>query len=198
MGDFFEIAGLTQLITLDMHSKQAEGLIGVPVIHIGGSTLYTDYLKNHIGIDLGNLIISSGDVGGAERAKKFAQKLDTGYVLVDKTRPKAGEVGTMTLIGDVTGKDVIIVDDMTDTGGTIIAATELLYEKGAQNVYACITHLLYKSKAIEKLGTSSLKKVFVTNSFTHEKLPDNFEVIDLKEKLAEIITDILEKNPVKV
>ncbi len=197
IGEFFAVAGLTQLITLDMHSKQAEGLIGVPVIHIGGSILCTDYLKKYPGIDLANLIISSADVGGASRAKSFAEKLDTGYVLVDKTRPKPGEIGNMVLIGDVTGKDVIIVDDMTDTGGTIIGATDLLYEQGARNVYACITHLLHKSKAINKLGSSRLKNVFVTNSFVHKKLPKNFQVIPLEEKLAEIITDILAKRPVK-
>lgn len=188
--------GLNEIITVDLHSKQAVGFFDTPVMHIGGSTLFTDYLKKQISTD--NLIIASADIGGAERAKKFADKLGTGMVFMHKTRPAIGQIGVMTLVGDVTGQDVIIVDDMTDTGNTISRAAEVLYENGALSVSACITHLLNKSQAIKTLGTSRLKKIFVTNSFTHKKLPNNFEVIDLSDKIAEVILAILNKRPANI
>jgi ribose-phosphate pyrophosphokinase len=189
-------SGVSQLITFDMHSKQSEGFFDTPVINIGASTMFTEYLKNKIPIN--NLLIASADVGGVERAKKFADKLGVEFVLMHKVRSGPGKVEKVFLIGDVVGKNVILVDDMTDTGNTIARAAEKLYDDGAISVSACITHLLHESEAAECLGNSRLEKVFVTNSFTHEILPGNFEVLDLTDKLSEIISDILNKRPTKI
>jgi ribose-phosphate pyrophosphokinase len=189
--------GLNEIITVDLHSKQAVGFFDTPVMHIGGSTLFTDYLKRKISTE--NLIIASADIGGAERATKFADKLPgTGMAFMHKTRPAAGQIGSVSLVGDVSGKDVMLVDDMTDSGNTISRAAETLYEKGALSVSACITHLLHKSQAVDNLGKSRLKKIFVTNSFSHEELPNNFEVLDLSDKLAEVISAILDKRPANI
>jgi ribose-phosphate pyrophosphokinase len=167
-------SGASQLITFDMHSKQSEGFFDTPVINIGASTMFTEYLKNKIPTD--NLFIASADVGGVERAKKFADKLGVEFVLMHKVRSGPGKVEKVYLIGDVVGTNVMLVDDMT----------------------ACITHLLHESKAAECLGNSRLEKVFVTNSFTHETLPDNFEVLDLTDKLSEVIGDIINKRSAKI
>jgi ribose-phosphate pyrophosphokinase len=189
-------SGASQLITFDMHSKQSEGFFDTPVINIGASTMFTEYLKNKIPTD--NLFIASADVGGVERAKKFADKLGVEFVLMHKVRSGPGKVEKVYLIGDVVGKNVMLVDDMTDSGNTIARAAEKLYDDGAVSVSACITHLLHESKAAECLGNSRLEKVFVTNSFTHETLPDNFEVLDLTDKLSEVIGDIINKRSAKI
>ena len=193
--DLLEKAGVDHIITYDLHGKSAEGFFK-RIDNPGFTTLLSDYLKNHNDFNLSNLVISTGDVGGTTRVSKLAGKMNLDFVVVYKTRKSNGEVDKMSLLGDVLGKDVLIFDDMTDTGGTLVKATDTLLSHGAKSVSVAVTHLFEYDELINKLDNSSIKQIFVSDSIFHKNLPEKFTEVSLIQKTSDMIRQISEDKSV--
>lgn len=149
VADLLEAAGISRVITVDLHAAQIQGFFNIPADNLFGSIMFVDYIKSK---KLANPIIASPDIGGVARARSYAEKLGFDLVIVDKRREKANVSEVMNIIGDVNGKDVILVDDMVDTAGTLVKAAEVLKKKGATSVMACCTHGVLSGPAYERLS----------------------------------------------
>lgn len=187
IADLLSTAGIDRIITMDLHADQIQGFFNVPVDHLYASTLFIPYIKS-LGLD--NLCIATPDVGGSKRAFTYAKHLSAPLVLCHKHREKANEVSSMRIIGDVEGKDVVIVDDMADTANTLCKAADLMIENGAKSVRAIVTHPVLSGNAIDNLMNSKLEKLIFTNSipFDVSKCP-KVEVLSI----ADIFADTIEK-----
>lgn len=161
IADILGVAGIDRLITMDLHADQIQGFFDVPVDHLYGSRIFVPYIQS---LKLENLVIASPDVGGSKRAGTYARHLDCPMVLCHKTREKANVVGEMKIIGDVTGKDVVIVDDMVDTAGTLCKAADLMLENGAKSVRAIVTHGVMSGIASERVMNSALQEIAFSDS----------------------------------
>ncbi len=161
IADMLSVAGVDRVITMDLHADQIQGFFNIPVDHLYGSTVFVPYVKS---LKLENLVVASPDVGGTKRAGSYAKHLDAPMVLGHKTREKANVVGQMTIIGDVKNKDVVIVDDMADTAGTICKAANLIMERGAASVRAIVTHGVMSGSAIDNVMKSGLTEIAFTDS----------------------------------
>ncbi len=154
-------AGATRVISCDLHAGQIQGFFDIPLDHLHGSSVFVPYLKK---LKTKKLIFASPDAGGTERVRSYAKYFNVDFVICDKHRTKANKIKTMQVIGDVEGKDVVLVDDLIDTGGTISKASNLIMEKGAKSVRAIITHPILSGNAKENINASSLKELMVTDS----------------------------------
>ncbi len=154
-------AGATRVMTMDLHADQIQGFFEIPVDHLYASTIFVDYIQS---LNLDNLTIASPDMGGAKRANNYSKHLNADIVICHKERKKANQVENMMLIGDVEGKNVILLDDMIDTAGTLTKAAELIMEKGAKSVRAVATHPVLSGNAYERIENSPLVEVAVTDS----------------------------------
>jgi len=148
-------------MTCDLHADQIQGFFDVPVDHVYASKVFIPYIKS---LNLDNLSIAAPDMGGAKRANAYAKDLACPVIICHKSREKANVVSSITAIGEVEGRDVIIVDDMIDTAGTLCKAAEVLMEKGAKSVRACATHGIFSGKAYENIAKSALTEVIVTDT----------------------------------
>ena len=166
VSDLLMAAGVDRVITMDLHADQIQGFFNVPVDHLYASSVFIPYIQS---LKLENLVIASPDVGGAKRANSYAKYLDVPLVLCHKQRAKANVVAKMTVIGDVKDKNVIIVDDMVDTAGTIVKASELMIENGAKSVRALCTHAIMSDPATERINNSPLTEMIFTNSIPYRK-----------------------------
>ncbi|MFA9391849.1 MAG: ribose-phosphate pyrophosphokinase [Prolixibacteraceae bacterium] len=185
--DVLSKAGIDRLIAVDLHADQIQGFFDVPVDHLYASSLFVPYIKE---MDLPNVVIASPDVGGTKRANTYAKLLETDLVICHKTRSKANVVGNMTVIGDVVGKDVILVDDIIDTAGTITKAADLLMEKGATSVRAFATHPVLSGPAYERIEKSALAEVYFTDTIPLKKQSDKIKIISLAPLLADVIDKV--------
>jgi len=171
VADMLEKAGVQRVITIDLHASQIQGFFNIPVDNLFGSIMFVNYIKSK---KLKNPIIASPDIGGVARARSYASKLGLELVIVDKRREKANESEVMNIIGDVQGKDVILVDDMVDTAGTLVKAAEVLKKKGATSVMACCTHGVLSGPAYDRLSSGLLDELVVSDTIplkmTHEKI----------------------------
>ena len=156
MADLLSTAGVTRVITMDLHADQIQGFFNVPVDHLYASMVFIDYLRQTS--DLERTVIATPDVGGAKRANSYAKFLGVPMVICHKSRAKANEVAEMTIIGDVTDKDVILVDDIVDTAGTICKAADLMMQNGARSVRAVASHAVLSDPATERINASALKE----------------------------------------
>ena len=154
-------AGATRVMTMDLHADQIQGFFEIPVDHLYASTIFIDYIQS---LNLDNLTIASPDMGGAKRANNYSKHLNADIVICHKERKRANEVENMMLIGEVEGKNVILLDDMIDTAGTLTKAAELIMEKGAKSVRAVATHPVLSGNAYERIENSPLVEVAVTDS----------------------------------
>ena len=154
-------AGVDRIITMDLHSDQIQGFVDIPVDHMYASSIFVPYLMK---MDLPNLIMASPDTGGTKRAAAYAKFLDSDLVICFKTRDKANEVSTLRIIGDVEGKDVVIVDDIIDTAGTITKAANMMMDEGASSVRAVCTHPVFSADARDRIEQSALAEVLVTDT----------------------------------
>lgn len=161
IADMLSVAGVDRIITMDLHADQIQGFFNIPVDHLYGSTIFVPYIKS---LKLENLVIASPDVGGSKRAGSYSKYLDVPMVICHKTREKANVVGEMRIIGDVEGMDVIIVDDMVDTAGTLCKAADLMMERGARSVRAIVSHGVMSGKASERVMNSALSEIAFTDS----------------------------------
>jgi len=177
-------AGVNRLMTMDLHADQIQGFFEVPVDHLFASTIFFSELEK---LNNGNLIMAAPDAGGAKRANSYAKKLDTGLAICHKQRKKANEVAEMTVIGDVAGKDVILIDDMCDTAGTLTKAADLFIEKGALSVRAFCTHAVLSGPAYERIANSKLTELIVTDTIPLKQHSDKIRVITVADLFATAI-----------
>ena len=171
-------------MTIDLHADQIQGFFEVPVDHLYASTLFLPYLES---LNLPNLCIASPDMGGTKRANTYAKYLNTEVVVCYKHREKANEVSKMMLIGDVKGKDIVLIDDMVDTAGTLTKAADLMMENGANSVRACCTHAILSGTAYERLENSKITELLVTDSLDKEHKSDKVKVIEVADLFADTI-----------
>jgi ribose-phosphate pyrophosphokinase len=183
-------AGVDRIMTMDLHADQIQGFFEVPVDHLFASTLFFNEMK---ALDNGNLIMAAPDAGGAKRANAYAKKLDTGLAICHKHRKRANEIAEMTVIGDVAGKDVILIDDMCDTAGTLTKAAELFIEKGALSVRAFCTHAVLSGPAFDRINNSKLTELIVTDTIPLKQQSDKIRVVSVSNLFADVI-DRLVKN----
>ena len=154
-------AGVDRIMTCDLHADQIQGFFDLPVDHIYASKVFIPYLKS---LNIENLAIAAPDMGGAKRANAYAKELACPVIICHKSREKANVVASITAIGEVEGKNVVIVDDLIDTAGTLVKAAEVLMDKGAASVRACATHAVLSGPAYDRINNSCLKEVFVTDT----------------------------------
>jgi ribose-phosphate pyrophosphokinase len=178
------------VLALDLHAGQIQGYFNIPVDHLYATPVTVEYFKR---LKLKNLVVVSPDPGGVERARSFAKKLKAPLAIIDKRREDANVVEMFNVIGDVVGKNCLIIDDMIDTGGTLVKAAGALLEKGAASVYACCTHGVFAADAVEKIRNSKLQQVVTTNSIPLSeagKRNKKIKVLSVAGLLADAIRSI--------
>ena len=184
VADMLSVAGINRLITMDLHADQEQGFFNVPVDHLYGSSVLLPYIQS---LNLENLIIATPDVGGTKRASTYSKYLNCPMVLCNKTRKKANEVAHMEIIGDVEGADVILVDDMVDTAGTITKAADLMKQNGARSVRAIASHCVMSGPASERLEASSIEEMVFTDSIPYSGNCSKVKQLSIAELLATTI-----------
>lgn len=177
-------AGVDRVITMDLHADQIQGFFDIPVDHLYASSVFIPYIQS---LRLENLVIASPDVGGAKRANNYAKYLNVPLVLCHKQRAKANVVAAMTVIGDVKDKDVIIVDDMVDTAGTITKAADLMKSSGAKSVRALCSHAIMSDPASERVDNSALAEMIFTNSIPFNKNCGKVTILSVARLFADTI-----------
>jgi ribose-phosphate pyrophosphokinase len=177
-------AGVDRIMTMDLHADQIQGFFEVPVDHLFASTIFFPEMEK---LDNGNLIMAAPDAGGAKRANSYAKKLNTGLAICHKHRKKANEVAEMTVIGDVEGKDVILIDDMCDTAGTLTKAADLFIERGAKSVRAFCTHAVLSGPAYERIEQSKLTELIVTDTIPLKQHCDKIRVLTVADLFSDVI-----------
>ncbi|WP_034060895.1 ribose-phosphate pyrophosphokinase [Lacinutrix jangbogonensis] len=182
-----EVAGATRIITMDLHADQIQGFFEKPVDHLFASTVFLPYLKE---LNLDNLTIASPDMGGSKRAYAYSKALKSDVVICYKQRAKANVISHMELIGDVTGKNVVLVDDMVDTAGTLTKAADLMMERGALSVRAICTHPILSGNAYEKIENSKLEELIVTDSISLKQESKKIKVISCANLFAEVMHNV--------
>lgn len=193
VADMLSVAGIDRVITMDLHADQEQGFFDVPVDHLYGSSVLVPYIEK---LNLPNIVIATPDVGGSKRANSYAKYFNCPLVLCNKTRPRPNEIGTMQLIGDVNGADVVLVDDMVDTAGTITKAAELMMENGANSVMAVASHCVMSGKAAERICASPLKQVVFTDSIPYKGTCDKVIQVTAANLLAETIRRVVNKESI--
>lgn len=180
-------AGVTRIMTMDLHADQIQGFFDVPVDHLYASAIFIPYIQS---LNLPNLTFASPDTGGTRRAGAYAKHFNAEMVICYKQRKKANEIESMTLIGDVTGKDVILIDDLVDTAGTITAAANMMVEKGAKSVRAVCVHPVLSGKAYEKINQSALTELVVCNTIPQKEESGKIKVLSVAELFADVINKV--------
>jgi len=178
-------AGVNRIMTMDLHADQIQGFFEVPVDHLYGSTLFAPYLKSK---NLNNLIIAAPDAGGSKRANAYAKYLNVDLALCYKQRKKANQIENMTIIGDVKEKEVIIIDDMIDTAGTLTKAAQLFVDNGAKSVSACCTHAILSGPAHERIENSVLEELVVTDTVNINVNNSKLKILTVADLFAEVMS----------
>ena len=182
-----ETAGATRIITMDLHADQIQGFFEKPVDHLYASSIFVPYIKS---LNINNLTVASPDMGGSKRAYAYSKFLDADVVIFYKQRSKGNVITHMELIGDVTGKNVILIDDMVDTAGTLTKAADLMIEKGAESVIAICTHALLSGDAYEKIEKSKLKKLITSDSIDIKNKSTKVEHLTCSRIFAEAMFNV--------
>jgi ribose-phosphate pyrophosphokinase len=188
-----ETAGATRIITMDLHADQIQGFFEKPVDHLFASTIFLPYLKN---LNLDNLTVASPDMGGSKRAYAYSKALESDVVICYKQRAKANTISHMELIGDVEGKNVVLVDDMVDTAGTLTTAADLMMERGALSVRAICTHPILSGGAYEKLEKSKLQELIVTDSIPLKQQSSKIKVLTCAKLFADVMLSVNENRSI--
>ena len=182
-----ETAGATRIITMDLHADQIQGFFEKPVDHLYASTIFIPYLKS---LNLSDLTIASPDMGGSKRAYAYSKFLKSDVVICYKQRKKANIISHMELIGNVEGKNVVLVDDMVDTAGTLTTAADLMMERGAKSVRAICTHPLLSGKAYERIENSKLKELIISDSIPVKNKSKKIKVLSSANLFAEVMKNV--------
>ena len=192
VADMIQAAGADRVLTMDLHSPQIQGFFTMPVDHMLGNPILVDYYKNKVETREGDFVVVAPDIGSVKRSRAFAEQIDVPLAIIDKRRPEANVSEVMSVIGEVEGKNVIMVDDMIDTAGTICNAAQAMLEKGAKKIYACCTHAVLSGPAIERIEKSAIEELVVldTIALTDEKRIPKIKQLTVAEVLANAIQSI--------
>ncbi|MBF1065549.1 MAG: ribose-phosphate pyrophosphokinase [Prevotellaceae bacterium] len=193
VANMLSVAGIDRLITMDLHADQEQGFFEVPVDHLFASTILLPYVKS---LNLKNICIATPDVGGSKRASTYAKYLDCPMVICNKTRKRANEVDSMDVIGDVEGMDVVLVDDMVDTAGTITKAADLIKSKGANSVRALASHCIMSGPADERVENSQLEEMVFTDSIPYAGTSKKVKQLSVDALFAETIRRVLDNKSI--
>jgi ribose-phosphate pyrophosphokinase len=188
VANLISAAGATRVITMDLHADQIQGFFEMPVDHLFASYIFLPYIKS---LGLNNLVMAAPDTGGTKRANAYAKHLDAELAICYKQRKKANEIHSMTVIGDVEGKDVIIVDDIIDTAGTMTIAADMMMEKGANSVRAICTHPVLSGPAYDRLTKSSIKELIVTDTIPLAQNHPKIKVLSVADLFADVMQKVV-------
>lgn len=184
IADLITEAGADRVITMDLHAPQIQGFFNIPVDHLYSSAILVKHFRD---ANIPDLAVCSADVGGIKMARAYAKRLDAGLVVIDKRRPKQNETEVMNIIGEVDGKNILIVDDLVDTAGTLVNAVQALQKEGAREVYATCTHPVLSGKAMDRINGSNLKKLVVTDTLPLRTESPKIELESVAQLFAEAI-----------
>ncbi len=195
LADIISIVGTQRVVTVDLHSPQIQGFFSIPVDHLSAMPVLFDYLRKNVIIE--DPVVVSPDAGGVERARQLANKLGCGIAIIYKRRPEPNRAKVLDVVGNIEGKDAIIMDDLIDTAGTMVSASEMLISRGARKVIACATHGVLSGPAIERLTNSPIEKVVITNTIpvSHKQF-SKLEVVSIAPLIAKAIKRIHEEESV--
>ena len=193
VADMLSVAGINRLITMDLHADQEQGFFNVPVDHLYASSVLLPYIES---LKLKNLVIATPDVGGSKRASAYSKYFGCPLVLCNKTRPRPNVVASMQIIGDVTDADVILVDDMVDTAGTITKAADLMIENGARSVRAVASHCVMSGSASERVQNSQLEEIVFTDSIPYSNRCAKVKQISIADLIAETIRRVVDNESI--
>lgn len=194
VADVLTAVGASRVMTMDLHAPQIQGFFKIPVDHLDPSVVFIPYIKKNISNK--NLMIASPDIGSSARARSYAKNLGVDMVIVDKERRRANEIASMTLIGDVSGRDIIMVDDIIDTGNTLAKAALLMKEKGALSVRAMCTHPVLSGKAYETIENSVIDELVVCDTIPLKKESPKIKVLSVSQLFADAIRNINEHGSI--
>ncbi len=186
-------AGIDRIMTMDLHAAQIQGFFDIPVDHLDASIVFVPYIKS---LGLKHLTIASPDMGGSYRARSFAKFFNAEVVICDKRRKRANEIESMTLIGDVTDQDIVLIDDICDTAGTLAKAAGLIMERGARSVRAVCTHPVLSGNAYETIENSALTELIVTDTIPLKRPSDKIRVLTTAELFAKAISNVNEHGSI--
>ncbi len=194
LADVLEKVGMTAIISIDLHASAIQGFYNVPVIHLNGNKIFLNHIKN---LNLDNLCILAPDQGAVRRASDFCKSFpDASFAMINKKRIKPNEIHSMELVGDVNGKNIIIVDDLSDTLGTVKKASELIINSGAKSVRAITTHGVLSGSAIENLESSKVSELIISDTIVQERRSERITIISCAEMIAKSISAISEKKSI--
>jgi ribose-phosphate pyrophosphokinase len=193
VANLLKSAGIHRIMTLDLHAAQIQGFFDIPVDHLDGAVIFVPYIKS---LGLENLTIASPDIGGSYRARTFAKFFNAEVVICDKRRKRANEIESMSIIGDVVGLDIVLIDDICDTAGTLAKAAALIMEKGAKSVRAVCTHPVLSGNAYETVENSMLTELIVTDSIPLKKESSKIRVLSTADLFAQAITNVNEHGSI--
>ncbi len=194
VAELLTAAGANRIVTMDLHADQIQGFFDIPVDHLSSTAIYVPYIEENL--DLTDVIFASPDVGSTKRNRRYAVHFNTELVICDKYRKKANEIAEMTVIGDVSGKDVIMIDDIVDTGNTLANAANLMKEKGAKTVRAFCTHPVLSGKAYETIENSALEEVVVTDTIPLKRESSKIRVLSSAKLFARAIRNTHEHRSI--
>lgn len=192
LANLITVAGADRVITMDLHAAQIQGFFDIPFDHLYSSSIFTGMFRNISD----NLVVVSPDIGGIKMARSYAKRLHCGLVVIDKRRPKTNLAEVVHIIGSVEDKDVLLVDDLIDTGGTFVGAIEALKKNGAKNIYGSVTHPLLSGPALERINNSAITKLYVTDTIPLKNGSDKIEVVSASDIFAEAIRRTYNKESI--
>jgi ribose-phosphate pyrophosphokinase len=195
IANMLQAAGINRIMTMDLHADQLQGFFDIPVDHLKSEPIFAAYIKSNF--DISNLLFASPDLGGIKRARNFARLLGRDFVTCSKYRKKANEIAEMNVIGDVEGMDVVLVDDLIDTAGTLCKAAEVIMDKGAKSVRAMATHPVLSGKAYENIENSKLLEVIVLDTIPTQQKSSKIKVISTAKLFARAIRHTHENKSIE-
>ncbi|MFN5674601.1 MAG: ribose-phosphate pyrophosphokinase [Bacteroidota bacterium] len=187
VADMLAVAGATRVMTMDLHADQIQGFFNVPVDHLYASTIFLPYIKS---LQLDALTIAAPDMGGSKRANAYAKHLNAEMVICYKQRAKANVIESMTAIGEIEGRNIVLIDDLIDTGGTLCKAAEMMLDRGAKSIRALCTHAVLSGKAMETIAQSKLTELVVTDTIPHLDTPEKVKVLSVADLFAKVIHSV--------
>jgi ribose-phosphate pyrophosphokinase len=193
VSNLLEAAGISRIITLDLHADQIQGYFEVPIDHLYGSSIFVPYIRS---LKLDDLVIAAPDMGGAKRSNVYAKFLKTPLVFTHKSREENHKIGEMTVVGNVKNKNVIIIDDMIDTASTVCKASEIMTKKGAKSVRVIASHAVLSGNAYENINNSSLTEVIVTDSIKLKKQSSKIKIISIANIFASVINNVIDHKSI--
>ncbi len=195
LADLITVAGAHRVVTIDLHSPQIQGFFDIPVDHLSALPVLHDYIRKNLILE--DPVVVSPDAGGVERARQLANRLGCGIAIIYKRRPEPNKAEVLDVVGELEGKEAIIIDDLIDTAGTMVAASNMLINRGAKRVIACATHGVLSGPAVERLTGSSIEQVVITNTIpVEDKLFNKLKVVSVAPLLGEAIKRIHEEESV--